>query len=172
DGETVRPFLLQKKLELVDRAHYLFSSSRVLICAYILPARSGCLNDTNGLALYLPSDTDRSRCDRKSERYLAPSIEKHRVLVDLDARRLECINDGVGIGVTHCHAADHDAFVGETQLAPNDVGITCDRRFGTRVQAARAGREHDRLQEHAVVEPASDLKLAINRVDQTDRRAE
>ena len=57
-------------------------------------------------------------------------------------------------------------------MTPDDGVIGRERRLRARVQAVGASGDHHALHEHAGVEPAAALHVAIEREEQSHRRAE
>jgi hypothetical protein len=68
------------------------------------------------------------------------------------------------------HADPHDHLVlRERDVASEDGGIVCQRLLRTAVEAAGAGRNHDVLEEHSVIEPAALLRIPIDGEDKANR---
>jgi len=70
------------------------------------------------------------------------------------------------------HAAHHHLRVVQLQLAADDPVELGECRLRAGVEAARARRHHDVLQEHPVVEPAALLHHPNNGENEPDRRVE
>src|SRR5690606_33587237 len=71
--------------------------------------------------------------------------------------------------VAEGHSAHHHLRVGNAEDGPDKAVIRRERRLRAGVQSARPRGDHDRLEEHAMVDPRSLVEITINGEDHADR---
>ena len=76
------------------------------------------------------------------------------------------------VEIAHGHAADHRLVGGNDEVFADDVREAGEGGLGAGVQALGARRDHDALQEHAVIEPAADLQDLVDGADHGHGRIE
>ena len=84
----------------------------------------------------------------------------------------EGVDRGVGVGKAERHAADQHFGCWDAGELLHRLGIAGEGGLRAGFQSFAAGRQHDRLNEHAHVEPAALFHVAIDREDQADGRVE
>src|SRR5262249_15523992 len=89
-----------------------------------------------------------------------------------DALGCEVIDLRAQVWVAKRHAAHHHLAVGNRKPGLQYVRKAQERRLraGRKTELSRA--HHDRLQEHPIVEPGAELKIAVDGEEQADGRIE
>ncbi len=77
-----------------------------------------------------------------------------------------------GIRVAHGQAAEQPPVIRDPEQFPHQAGIVGHRGLRTALQSLLAGGQHDALDEHAHVEPGSDLHGAVDEEEERQGRAE
>ena len=116
----------------------------------------------------------RQVAQRGAARRRSPTIEsvEPREGVDRLTRKLDPIDRRIVVGITERHADHEGAFLRKTEQLPDDRLVSCKRNLRACVQAARSGREHQRLHEQAAIEPAELREPTVDRDDDADGRTE
>src|SRR5690242_20252422 len=70
------------------------------------------------------------------------------------------------------HPANNDFILGNAEKRPDHAVKIGKRRLSTGVETTAPCGDHDRSQENAEIEPASDFEVLIQREDHADRCAE